>query len=167
MNARNNMSSESSKEDDSSYRDDSEATEDVRLFNYESKESWNEAVRAQQSNEECRNGTTTGFTENESITRQQKGNNETDDEMNELNKEFFTDELQMALRKLKNNKVVGHDGIAAEFYKMLPRQGKEMLLVAINNIWMSGNMPEKWNVATIVPILKNGDESKVENYRGI
>ena len=37
----------------------------------------------------------------------------------------------------------------------------------INEVWMKGEIPEKWKEGIVKPIYKKGEEDKVENYRGI
>ena len=37
----------------------------------------------------------------------------------------------------------------------------------INEVWMKGEIPEKWKEEIVEPIRKKGEEDKVENYRGI
>ncbi len=43
------------------------------------------------------------------------------------------------------------------------KEFKELL----NDVWKEGWNPGEWREAIIVPIYKNGDEEKMENYRGI
>ena len=48
----------------------------------------------------------------------------------------------------------GHDGL-------------KMLHMLISNVWHTGVVPEDWRRALIVPLLKKGDPTNIDNYRGI
>ena len=66
------------------------------------------------------------------------------------------------LRKMKNGKTPGIDGIPVEIYKMLPRSIWKILIDIWNKILASGQMPQEWCKGII-----RGDASLVDNYRGI
>lgn len=34
-------------------------------------------------------------------------------------------------------------------------------------VWKEGNLPKDWKMSVIVPLHKEGDKEKTENYRGI
>ncbi|KAI4475723.1 hypothetical protein M0802_015052 [Mischocyttarus mexicanus] len=68
---------------------------------------------------------------------------------------------------MKNGKAAGEDGIGVEFLKALPRELKEMLRGAINEVWKKGELAKGWETARIIPIYKEGGQDKAENYRGI
>jgi len=89
-------------------------------------------------------------------------------------------ELNTALHKLKNHKAPGRDGIPSELYKTAaedasdpgfdadrPRteMGKALLKI-VNRLYRDG-IPSRWNEAWVVSILKSGDPSDMNNYRGI
>ena len=89
-------------------------------------------------------------------------------------------ELNAALHKLKSHKAPGKDGIPSDFYKLAaeevnrPEEGiqhpqTEMgkaLLKIVNTLFRSG-IPSRWNEAWVVSILKSGDPTDMNNYRGI
>ncbi|MCG8432081.1 MAG: reverse transcriptase family protein, partial [Candidatus Omnitrophica bacterium] len=77
------------------------------------------------------------------------------------------DEVEKAIRKLKNNKASGLDGIAAELMKYGPTEMISKLHQLIIRIWEREEVPEDWTRSLICPIYKKGDKSLCSNYRGI
>ena len=80
-------------------------------------------------------------------------------------------ELCKALKRLNNNKASGVDGITAETLKLAiyaPDSpfGKS-LLELMNNIWTTKCVPKQWCSSAVVSILKKGDVTVMDNYRGI
>ena len=77
------------------------------------------------------------------------------------------DEVNIAIMRLKNNKAVGVDGLPGELFKaggqMLVRYMHQLLC----KIWLTESMPDAWNQSVICPVLKKGDPTRCENYRGI
>ena len=37
----------------------------------------------------------------------------------------------------------------------------------LNRLWNSGDIPNSWGLSCLMPLLKKGDASSVDNYRGI
>ncbi|CAD6201952.1 GSCOCG00002869001-RA-CDS, partial [Cotesia congregata] len=71
------------------------------------------------------------------------------------------------VKKLKDYKAMGEDGIPNEVWKY----GGEELIVELwricQRVWEGEAWPEDWKDGVVVPILKKGDGSRVEDYRGI
>jgi hypothetical protein len=86
---------------------------------------------------------------------------------------FLTAELlvkeptQEEMEKVKTNKARGADDIIAELIKNASRELKKRLCALICKIWKDEKMPDDWKVGLIVPLFKEGDKMKCENYRGI
>lgn len=77
-------------------------------------------------------------------------------------------ELESALKKLKQKKAPGADGITNEMLKHLGHTAKRILLQIFNLSWHSGKFPSKWKEAHIRPILKKGkDKNNPESYRPV
>ena len=70
--------------------------------------------------------------------------------------DFLRSELERALRDSKKKGAPGHDGIAPQFLHQLGDAAKAWLLVCINHSWRTGETPQQWRDATIVPIPKPG-----------
>ena len=76
-------------------------------------------------------------------------------------------EVKDAIKKLKNNKSAGKDGIGAELIKMGPGRLADCLHRVIVKIWDTEQLPEEWKEGVICPIYKKGDKLECENYRAI
>jgi endonuclease/exonuclease/phosphatase family metal-dependent hydrolase len=77
------------------------------------------------------------------------------------------EEINLHIKKLKNNKAAGEDGIVAELLKNLGPNSLKEITQIIQNIWQTEKIPEDWKTALIHPLHKKGDKSNVNNYRGI
>ena len=85
-----------------------------------------------------------------------------------LNTEFSVAELHAAVKKLKNNKAPGIDGIINESIYHTFEKLKHFWCILFNKILETGILPEEWLTGIIIPIYKNkGDKSDPNNYRGI
>ena len=85
-----------------------------------------------------------------------------------MSQPFSTHELKDAIRKLKNKKSPGKDGITNEMIKKLGNGAKQKLLDVFNQSWTSGVFPSAWKEAIMVPIPKKGkDKTKKNSYRPI
>ena len=85
----------------------------------------------------------------------------------ELDDEMTEDEVRQAIRRLKPGKSPGLDQVLGEFLKAAEIQIVPFLTKLFNRIYDSGQYPESWTKSVIVPLLKKGDASNPENYRGI
>jgi Reverse transcriptase (RNA-dependent DNA polymerase) len=97
--------------------------------------------------------------------------------LSELDEELTWREVNKALWSLKSGKAAGSDGIVPEMVQAArgtnrkqscpdTLMGKVMMEI-LTRIWMSGNIPSNWETAIVVSIPKKGDESNMDNYRGI
>ena len=83
------------------------------------------------------------------------------------NNPFNLSELVEAIEK-SHDTATGPDDIHYQMLKHLPKRSLQTLLNIFNNIWETGEYPETWRLATIVPIPKPGkDHAEPTNYRPI
>ena len=83
------------------------------------------------------------------------------------NREFALDELKSSLTRAHDT-AEGPDRIHYQLLKHLPPESLALLLDIFNYIWQSGDFPDCWSEATIIPIPKPGkDHSDPNNYRPI
>nr|VZI52996.1 unnamed protein product [Spirometra erinaceieuropaei] len=80
---------------------------------------------------------------------------------------LFEEEVADAIRKLRNNKAPGEDGIPAEIFKSCVDTLAPWLHEVIERAWRDEVVPDDWGLGILVPILKKGDKTRCENYRGI
>ncbi|BHF61543.1 hypothetical protein SprV_0100451800 [Sparganum proliferum] len=76
-------------------------------------------------------------------------------------------EVADAIRKLRNNKAPGEDGMPAEVYKSCVGTLAPWLHEMIEGAWRDEVVPDDWGLGILVPILKKGDKTRCENYHGI
>jgi sorting nexin-29 len=77
------------------------------------------------------------------------------------------EEVEKAIKELKNYKALGEDLITVELIK---NGGKELwieIYVLLKEIWKNEEIPVEWNSAIIQPIHKKDDRMVCQNYRGI
>ena len=84
-----------------------------------------------------------------------------------LNSPISGNEVALALRKGKNNKAAGIDGIPVEFYKYGGDELANTLLVLFSYLFEKGCYPEEWCESIINPIHKKEDKINPENYRKV
>ena len=77
------------------------------------------------------------------------------------------DEIIKAMKKLKNGKSGGSDGITSEILKADPETTVKYLEKLFTAIWNQERIPAEWSKGLIVKIPKKGDRSICDNYRGI
>ena len=84
-----------------------------------------------------------------------------------MSKPISREEILAALKKAKNGKAFGHDGVPTECLRNDPVI--QYLVVLFNKCFEAGLTPSVWNVGIISPILKPGnkDNKDLTNYRGI
>ena len=74
------------------------------------------------------------------------------------------EEVEAAIRKLKNDKAPGTCGTSAELLKVGNLVVVEWLHKIISIAWSTGKAPEDWRRAVIIPIHKKGSRTECSNY---
>jgi hypothetical protein len=77
------------------------------------------------------------------------------------------DETIRAIKRLKNWKAPGSDGIPAELIKYGGIELHKTIYELCKRIWNEEKLPEEWNKAIVIPLYKKGDKMSCNNYRGI
>jgi len=83
--------------------------------------------------------------------------------------DFSMEELNVVLRRLRQNRCPGHDQIHAEFWQALAKDGEafETLLNLCNSCLALKCVPTSWKHSTVATLFKKGDDSLPANYRPI
>jgi hypothetical protein len=77
------------------------------------------------------------------------------------------EKIKEIIKRFKNNKAPGENGITAEMLKVGGQNLEENIVKLINKAWDEETIPQRWKETLICPLHKKGDRSKCENYRGI
>ena len=85
----------------------------------------------------------------------------------ELDFKIRESEISKSIKKLKNNKACGPDGLCNEVLKYSQHTMLPVLVKLFNNILLSGKYPASWAEGHIKKIFKKGDPLDTNNYRGI
>ena len=85
----------------------------------------------------------------------------------DLDAEISQEEIKQVIDKLKNGKAAGIDEIGPELIKLAEPGVRTYLYKLFNRIYESGYFPIEWAKAVVVPLLKKGDITNCDNYRGI
>ena len=99
--------------------------------------------------------------------------NVNDDEMpgleyiDDLDKAISKEEILLAIRKLKNGKAAGPDGLIGEFFKFASSEIIDYLYELFNKLFDNGFYPREWSESIILPLFKKGNVNDPNNYRGI
>eukprot|EP00795_Rhopilema_esculentum_P008001 gene8001-13908_t len=75
-----------------------------------------------------------------------------------ITKPFTTEEIQKAIKKLKNNKAAGCDNIIAEQLKHSPEIVAEEIATIFNDMVRTGKYPEEIKKGILIPLQKPGKE---------
>ena len=94
-------------------------------------------------------------------------NTEDSDDIDILNGPITREEVKYAIRKLKNGKSAGPDGLIGEFFKNSGDVVVNFLVKLFNVLFDSGVFPSDWTESIIMPLFKKGDVNDPNNYRGI
>ena len=78
------------------------------------------------------------------------------------------DELEEAIKRLKNKKSLGPDNVSNDMIKHFGGKAKSTLLRIFNESWRQEKVPSSWKKAHIIPIHEKGKSKKdPESYRPI
>ena len=84
-----------------------------------------------------------------------------------LNRDVSLEEVTLMAKKLKSGKASGLDMVSAELLKNANENFMLVFTKLFNKLLHSGKFPEEWSVGIIVVLFKGGDETDLNNYRGI
>ena len=73
----------------------------------------------------------------------------------------------MLLRNLNPNEASGSDGISSQMLILCDDSIGMPLKIIFENILLTSLYPEKWKLANVIPIFKNGDKQSTKNSRPI
>ena len=68
--------------------------------------------------------------------------------------DFSIEELNIIIKKLKNNKSPGPDGIPTEFFKHMDDETRLLVLDILNDCWKTETMPSELELAELVTLSK-------------
>ena len=80
---------------------------------------------------------------------------------------MHTEEVVQVIRKLKNNKATGMDGIGGELIKYGGQIMEEEMIKIFTKVWREERMPEEWEEGIYLPLHKRDDKLVCDNYRGL
>ncbi|XP_050514773.1 uncharacterized protein LOC126890015 isoform X1 [Diabrotica virgifera virgifera] len=107
------------------------------------------------------------LTSNEVNREENNEENEERTEQEENTDEITNEEIETAIKKLKNGKSPGHDRITPEMLKYMGLEGRKLLREICNEAWKKEEIPSDREMGVILPIHKKGDIKEYNNYRGI
>ena len=84
-----------------------------------------------------------------------------------LNGKITRNEIENAIRKTKNDKATGIDGLPLELISSNTLVSTPILECLFYNIFVSYSYPERWVDVVITPIFKSGSKKDPENYRKV
>ncbi|XP_077272062.1 uncharacterized protein LOC143902767 [Temnothorax americanus] len=77
------------------------------------------------------------------------------------------EEVEEIIKKMKNRKAAGADGMPNEVWTNGGSRLKEAIWKICDMAWRKGEMIEDWNEGIIVPIVKKGEGKEAGDYRGV
>ena len=81
--------------------------------------------------------------------------------------EFTVNEVETALKSLKNRKSPGQDGLQNELLKYGGKKITQVLTDLIQNIITQCEIPDRWRKSTTILMFKKRNKLEPSNYRGI
>ena len=84
-----------------------------------------------------------------------------------INAPIAKEELICAIKKLKDNKSIGTDGLPSEFYRYANNLLDSPLLALFNYVFETGIYPDAWSTGIVHPIYKKNERFNPDNYRKI
>ena len=129
----------------------------------------------QQENEQLANNFNSFFSKvgknlSESIPRKELNKRFPKSKLIEADFEFTAvseKQILTELKRLKNKKSTGLDGISAVILKLASKEITPALTYIINRSIAERVFPSRWKVAKVIPLFKKGDKSLPDNYRPI
>jgi hypothetical protein len=76
-------------------------------------------------------------------------------------------EIALKIKQLNEQKGPGPDGIPPRFLKSCYKELSVPLCIIFNESIATGEFPNRWKIANIIPVYKSGDRSSCSNYRPI
>jgi hypothetical protein len=76
-------------------------------------------------------------------------------------------EIVSIVNTLNNKSSVGFDNISTKLLRHIVIPLANPLSHIVNQSFLTGNVPNKLKIARVIPLYKNGDKSKLTNYRPI
>lgn len=89
------------------------------------------------------------------------------DRRDDVEGEISIEEVKGVVRRIKEGKASGEDGIPGEVWKFGVERLEGYVWEICNRIWKGEKWLEEWNEGIIVPIRQKGEGDKVEDYRGV
>ena len=83
-----------------------------------------------------------------------------------LDNDIAVDEVVQEIKKLKQDKACGPDGISPGIFKLLPAEWIYFIVSVFNAIF-SGSYPASWHSARMITLFKKGNRALTKNYRSI
>lgn len=81
--------------------------------------------------------------------------------------EISMDELSAAIQSAKQRKAVGVDSIPVEIIKVAGRKVRHNLLILLNKIYKTGEIPNDFQISTFIPLPKKKGARKCVDHRTI
>ena len=85
----------------------------------------------------------------------------------EIPPSILPEEVAEAIKRMKNGKAGGADGVLAEYLKLGITEISPLLAKLFTNCLRQGKIPKDWNHAKIVLLHKKGSKEDLKNYRPI